>query len=137
MPKREEFSKPVQGQIVERSKNEDGQICCERCGLILGSKKFQIDHKVAEGIRTAESRKKKLTAKDGQLLCIPCHIEKTGEDKELMRKPNAARKRANGLAKSSKSIPSRGFGKSDKPKSNAVQAGLKTLPPKQLYGART
>lgn len=73
--KRREFSNKVRGQIAHRAMNADGQIACEKCGLILGKKPYEIDHIIAEALVIDKS--KPLTAEDGQLLGYCCH---RGED---------------------------------------------------------
>ena len=35
---RRNFTRNQREQIAERAKNERGEICCEGCGLVLGSK---------------------------------------------------------------------------------------------------
>lgn len=70
--KRREFSTAVRVEIVERATR--GVVTyCEGCGLPV--KKFHLHHVIAEGYVVDKS--KKLTAKDGQLLCIPCHAVET------------------------------------------------------------
>ena len=46
MPRRE-FSKSVYAQIVKRAMLPSGEIACEGCGLILGKKKYHVDHTIA------------------------------------------------------------------------------------------
>ena len=79
---RREFSKRLRAEIVHRAMNGDGQIVCEGCGLILGAKRYEIDHVVAEALVIDKSAP--LTAKDGQLLGMECchraHGGKTAQD---------------------------------------------------------
>jgi hypothetical protein len=75
MTMRREFPRSVREEIVRRAKNSDGIICCEGCSLVLGAKRYEIDHVIAEALVVDKS--KPLTAKDGQLLGACCH---RGED---------------------------------------------------------
>ncbi len=73
--KRREFPKRIKAEIVHRAMNADGKVACEGCGQILGMKRYEIDHVIAEALVTDKSVP--LTAKDGQLLGLCCH---RGED---------------------------------------------------------
>ena len=59
---RREFPKPVYAQIVKRAMLPSGEIACEGCGLILGKKKYHVDHTIADGLQIDKSRK--LTAEE-------------------------------------------------------------------------
>ncbi len=80
MAKRRNFSERQKIEIVERA-TIDGVVFCEGCGVMVKGKNFQIDHIIAEALRTPEDRAKKLTIADGQLLCSgsseACHDMKT------------------------------------------------------------
>lgn len=76
---RREFTPTVYAQIVHRAINEDGQIVCEGCGLVLGKKPYHIDHTKPDGLEVDKSRR--LTAEDGKLLGVACcHAPKTRQD---------------------------------------------------------
>lgn len=78
MPRRE-FPKEVYAQIVRRAMLETGEIACEGCGLILGKKKYHIDHTIPDALFL--DKKRKLTADDGKLLGVECcHAPKTKVD---------------------------------------------------------
>ena len=113
---RKEFTKTVSKQIIARATNDDGQICCEGCGLVLGFKPYDIDHKHADGLQDQKAPKKRLTADDGQLLCKPCHKAKTKSDVQKMRKADRAKNRHTGATQPKGQIPNRPFAKQDKPK---------------------
>lgn len=68
--KRREFTRAQMAAIVHRAMNADGQIVCEGCGLVLGSKKYEIDHRVAEAL--VVDKAVPLTIEDGQLLGMEC-----------------------------------------------------------------
>jgi hypothetical protein len=93
MAKRREFSKPVAREIMKRCERPTGWQC-EACGLIVSS--GEIDHTIAEALIVDKT--KKLTAKEGQFLCWPCHQGpdgKTPKDKAIIAK--AVRIEANRL----------------------------------------
>lgn len=67
---RREFSKRLRLEIVDRAMNSAGQVVCEGCGLILASKRYEIDHIIPEAL--VVDKTKALTAADGQLLGASC-----------------------------------------------------------------
>lgn len=67
---RREFTNAQRMQIVARAMNERGQLCCEGCGLVLGHKRWEIDHTIPEALVVDKSRP--LTIEDGQLLGKEC-----------------------------------------------------------------
>lgn len=67
---RREFTRAQKSAIVHRAMNKRGQVVCEGCGLVLASKKFEIDHVVAEALVIDKS--KSLTIEEGQLLGMDC-----------------------------------------------------------------
>lgn len=82
---RREFSRAQKAQIVHRAMNYRGQVCCESCGLVLGHKKFEIDHTLAEALVTDKT--KPLVIEDGRLLGLDCcHKPKTRTDKGVIAK---------------------------------------------------
>ena len=80
---RREFSVADLVAIVSRATDAAGLIHCERCGAWCPKRKdYEVDHVVAEGLRPAADKKRKLVAADGQLLCTAvCHPQKTRADK--------------------------------------------------------
>lgn len=72
---RREFPRAIKAQIVHRAALPDGIVKCESCGLVLGKKRYEIDHRIAEAL--VVDKTKPLTADDGQLLGYCCH---RGED---------------------------------------------------------
>lgn len=75
---RREFPRAVKVEIIKRT-TRDSVVYCESCGL--PTKRFDIDHKKADGLEIDKTRK--LTADDGELLCSgsreTCHGRKTAE----------------------------------------------------------
>lgn len=81
--RRREFSIADQLAIIKRAADSSGRIHCQGCGVWCKHRKdYEIDHILAEGMRPAADRKRKLTPADGQLLCVAiCHKKKTRRDK--------------------------------------------------------
>ena len=87
---RRNFSRKLRAQIIDRAMNEDGQIVCEGCGLVLGKKPYQIDHILEEALVIDKSAP--LTPEDGQLLGQDCcHAPKTAERIGMIRKADRQR----------------------------------------------
>lgn len=102
--RRREFSAKLKEQIVERATNADGQICCEGCGQVLGYKKWQIDHTLAEEFVTDKS--KPLTIEDGRLLGQACcHAPKTADDIRKLRKGDRQRRYDRGIRQTRNPLP--------------------------------
>lgn len=82
MTERREFDVATKIAIVNRASDSSWRIHCERCGLWCKSRRdYQIDHVIPEGMRPLIDKERKLSAADGQLLCLVCHDEKTDKDK--------------------------------------------------------
>lgn len=98
---RREFTRNQREQIVERSKNARGDICCERCHLVLAGKPYEIDHCIPEALRPAADKQKPITIAEGQLLGKDCchrgENGKTNKDVAQIAKAKRQYNRANGL----------------------------------------
>lgn len=105
MIKRREFPKLVRVEILQRAKVATG-FRCEKCGAVVAS--GEVDHSKADGLEIDKTRK--LTADDGQFLCIPCHREKTRNDVAMIAKAKRVEARHVGAAKPKQQIRSAGFG---------------------------
>jgi hypothetical protein len=118
---RREFSIGVQLEIVRRATDEDGRVKCERCGIWCKSREaFEIDHVISEGVRPAADKKRRLTAADGQLLCIADHKAKTANDKGVQAEAVRREAAAAGLER-----PGKGkFGREKKPKAPLTKVAL-------------
>lgn len=96
---RREFTKPVKAEILRRA-NASGQIVCEGCGLVLGAKRWHIDHTVPDALAIDKSRP--LTAADGKLLGVECcHAPKTAKDVGVIAKAKRVEARFLGIRKRS------------------------------------
>jgi hypothetical protein len=110
---RREFSKRQRAEIVLRATDPDtGVVVCEGCGLRLGGKPFEIDHRIPEALVVDKSRP--LTAEDGQLLGRDCCHRapggKTAEDVARIAKARRQHLKHTGAwPKSKVRIPSRPF----------------------------
>ena len=136
MASRRNFTRNQKEQIVERAKNAAGQICCEGCEQVLGLKKYEIDHIIAEALRPEADKQRKISIADGQLLGMECchrgEGRKTNADVTKIAKAKRQYDNKNGLAAKKRPIQSPGFPKPDKPERQAKAP----LPYKSIY-ART
>lgn len=83
---------------------------CEDCARkIMAGEKKHFDHRIAlaDGGRHAENNL--------QVLCVPCHTVKTGEEATERAKVRSKTSAIQGFKKSKHPIPSRGFPKFEKP----------------------
>ncbi|OWK23740.1 hypothetical protein AJ87_29445 [Rhizobium yanglingense] len=131
---RREFTRNQKEQIVERSRNAEGKVACERCGLILKKGAWEIDHIIPEALRPGADKKVKITIIEGQLLGKDCCHRgdggKTNKDVTQIAKAKRQYNRANGLTKSAGKLRGPGFPKSEK----ALKRQTKpSLPPRPLF----
>jgi hypothetical protein len=72
---RREFTTADIVEIVQRATDKKTwQVHCERCGAWCKSPRDRrIDHIIPEAMRPYADMWRKLTPRDGQLFCIPCH----------------------------------------------------------------
>lgn len=129
---RREFTRNQREQIVERAKI-NGVIHCEKCHLALGGKAWEIDHIIAEALRSAADKQKPITIAEGQLLGKDCchrgENGKTNKDVAQIAKAKRQYNRANGLKTKVKArIPS--------PPKSPKPAPKPSLPPRALYVAK-
>jgi hypothetical protein len=77
--KRREFSGAQKAAIVLRATDENGVVACEGCGLKIGKKPYEINHKTPEALVVDKS--KPLTIDDGEVLGRDCcHRPLTNEE---------------------------------------------------------
>jgi hypothetical protein len=110
---RRDFTRNQKEQIIERSKNASGEICCEGCGLVLGLKPYEVDHILAEALRPEGDKKRPLTISEGQLLGKECchrgEDGKTNKDVKLISKAKRQYNSHNGISAKKQKIRSPGF----------------------------
>jgi len=129
---RREFTKTVYALIVKRAMQANGEIACEGCGLILGKKKFHVDHTIADGLQIDKSRK--LTADDGKLLGVECcHAPKTKDDVKVISKAKRVEANHVGITRPKQTIKSAPFPTTEKPAKRDSNKGLPELPRRSLY----
>ena len=83
-----EFSRKTRRQIIMRAAGK-----CERCNAALKPREGEVDHILAAEFGG------EATAANGQLLCRPCHKEKTARDIRLIRKSDRQRDKDSGAMK--------------------------------------
>ncbi|HEV7319441.1 MAG TPA: hypothetical protein VGO04_12635 [Ensifer sp.] len=126
---RREFTKAVYVQIVKRAMLPNGEIACEGCGLILGKKKYHVDHTIADALQIDKTRK--LTADDGKLLGVECcHKPKTAEGVSVIAEAKRREENHLGIKRQTKPIRSPGFAKSEKA---ARRSPKPSLPYRPMY----
>ncbi len=106
---RVEFSSAVKQKIIARA-TRAGVVYCEECGN-ESPKGYQIDHTTADALKI---EKRKLTEKDGRLLCKGCHAEKTAVDVPAIAQAKRRQEKRLGLGAKKQPIKSPGFVKTEK-----------------------
>ena len=101
---RREFSKVVKVDIIKRSIGISGFATCEKCGLSTHGR-FEIHHVDQDAMQIDKGAH--LTAKDGILLCIPCHKEITVQQAPVLAKVKRVEARHLGATTIKVKIPSR------------------------------
>ncbi|MCP2134543.1 hypothetical protein J2S28_001595 [Rhizobium sp. SLBN-94] len=121
---RREFTPTQRREIVSRSKNADGFICCEGCGQVLGAKPYEIDHIIPEGLRPEVDKQRKITIVEGQLLGKDCchrgENGKTKKDQKQIAKSNRQFDRSQGLKRPKQKIPTNNSLRTRQPKKAVV-----------------
>ncbi|TCU20873.1 hypothetical protein EV130_112253 [Rhizobium azibense] len=131
---RREFSRNQKEEIIERARNAEGKVACERCGLILKKGTWEIDHIIPEALRPEVDKKAKITIAEGQLLGKDCchrgEEGKTNKDVSQIAKAKRQYNGANGLKRPKQPIKSPGFPKAEKASKRSSE---QPLPPRALY----
>ncbi len=123
MIKRIEFSTKVRDKAADRAAGK-----CQKCGLPFAGKKMHFDHILPLALN-GES-----TLANCQVLCEPCHKEKTGkEDVPRIRKADRVKRAALGIKRDGPKIHSPGFPKKQERPGKIDKGALPTLPRKGLY----
>ena len=125
MSNRREFTKAVKVEIIKRAR-VNAVIRCEKCAVdVRGS--WHIDHIDPDAMQIDKSEP--LTAEEGQLLCLPCHDEKTRKDVADIAK--AKRREAAHLGARRPRQPMKGGGTLKGP--SRKHEGRAALPPRSLF----
>lgn len=121
---RREFPNSVYLAIVRRAMLPDGTIACEGCGLVLGKKKYHVDHTIPDALFL--DKKRVLTADDGKLLGAECcHAPKTKQDVKDIAEAKRREARHVGVKRARSALA----GKPKEPK----QSRHAPMQPRQLY----
>lgn len=130
---RREFPKEVYAQIVRRAMLATGEIACEGCGLVLGKKKYHVDHTIPDALFL--DKKRKLTADDGKLLGVECcHAPKTKQDVKDIAEAKRREAKNLGFERRKQKIPSP---PKAPPKPTKIdKSALKPLAPRKIYEER-
>lgn len=131
---RRNFTRNQKEQIVERARDAEDVVRCERCHLALKLGAWEIDHIIAEALRPEADKQRKITIAEGQLLGSCCHRGedgKTNRDVTQIAKAKRQYNGAHGLKTATRNpIRSAPFPKS--PKSERRQS-KPSLPPRTLF----
>lgn len=114
MPRRE-FPRKIKAAAIARAAGH-----CERCKAVLKAGGAEVDH-ILEDALGGEP-----VLVNAQVLCAPCHKEKTADRIAKIRKADRARDKASGAIRPKQAIKSAPFAKLDKPAREA-----KPLPPRR------
>jgi 5-methylcytosine-specific restriction enzyme A len=110
---RREFSRKIKAAAIARAAGK-----CEKCSAVLKPREGEVDH-ILEDALGGEP-----VLANAQVLCSPCHKEKTADRIAKIRKADRARDKASGAIKPA--------GKLSRPKPEKP-AGKASLPPRQMY----
>ena len=100
MAKRQEFTRGVANEIAERARNAIGAKICEWCLAVTAER--QLHHLEQDAMKSADAKKKPLTARDGVMLCLPCHKLVNREQAVVFNKSERVRARFNGVERKPK-----------------------------------
>lgn len=113
---RREFTRKIKQAAIERAAGR-----CDKCKAALKAGEAEVDH-ILEDALGGEP-----VLANAQVLCRPCHKEKTADRVRKIRKADRARDKASGAVRPSSSLSAR-----NKPKPS--KALTKQLPPRRsLY----
>lgn len=118
MARRQNFPRPVEREIARRAVNAIGVPWCEKCFAV--GVPLELHHLEQDAMKTAEAKKRKLTAADGAMWCkAVCHKEASAAQAPVLAK--AERQEAAYLLPRTRS-PSWG---APKPKDRSVTKAIK------------
>jgi 5-methylcytosine-specific restriction protein A len=118
MPRRE-FPRKVKKAAIDRAAGH-----CERCKAVLKPREGQVDH-ILEDALGGEP-----VLANAQVLCKPCHTEKTAGRVREIRKADRSRDKSTGAIRPAGKIKSPGFPATEKP---AAKSSKLWLPPRALF----
>lgn len=92
--KRREFSRAQKGEMLQRSRDANGRIRCEGCGMDLTGKRFDFDHTVAEAMRLEDDKGRPISIADGKLLGKACCHDPKSHEEDIPAVAKAKRREA-------------------------------------------
>ena len=117
---RREFTRKIKAAAIARAAGR-----CEKCQAKLKPREGEVDH-ILEDALGGEP-----VLANAQVLCAPCHKEKTADRIAKIRKADRARDKASGAMRAKVKIPSR-------PPAPKPEKTAKHMPARRLlYTART
>ena len=124
MSKRIEFTAKIRDKAADRAAGK-----CQKCGLPFGGKKMHFDHILPLALN-GES-----TLANCQVLCEPCHKEKTAkEDVPRIRKADRSRRAARGIKnETAPKIKSPGFAVKQQKPGKIDKSKLPPLPRRNIF----
>jgi len=115
---RREFPRKVKAAAIARASGH-----CERCKAVLKAGGAEVDH-ILEDALGGEP-----VLANAQVLCGPCHKEKTAERIVKIRKADRQRDKASGAIRPAGKLRGPAFAKPDKPQ----REGKPPLAPRNLF----
>jgi 5-methylcytosine-specific restriction endonuclease McrA len=112
-----EFPRKVKAAAFSRAAGR-----CEKCSAALKTGEGEVDH-----VLPCELGGEPVLA-NAQVLCTPCHKEKTATDIRSMRKAERQRDKRSGAIKPKGNLKSAGFPKADRPERNKLD-----MPPRRGF----
>jgi len=107
MANRQNFTRAVLVEMAKRCTRPDGQMACERCGAI--GVRLEAHHRIMDAMKSSEAKKRKLTADDGEMICVPCHQPETSRQRKELARAEASEARHLGVHRARTPLRSRGF----------------------------
>lgn len=121
--KRIEFPAKVRDKAADRAAGK-----CQKCGLPFAGKKMHFDHILPLALNGDSS------LSNCQVLCEPCHKEKTAkEDVPRIRKADRVRRASRGIGNDGPKIQSAGFPKKRERPGRIDKSALPTLAKRSIY----
>lgn len=119
---RREFSRKIKAAAIARAAGH-----CERCRAVLKAGGAEVDH-ILEDALGGEP-----VLANAQVLCAPCHKEKTAERIVKIRKADRQRDKSTGAIRPAGKLRGPAFQKPEKP----AREGKMPLAPRIIYAVRT
>lgn len=117
---RRDFPRKVKAAAIARAAGR-----CDKCKAVLKTGEGEVDH-ILPDILGGEP-----ILANAQVLCTPCHAEKTAEDIRRTRKADRARDKASGAIRPAGKIKSAPFSRSEKAAAREARAVTKLPMPER------